>query len=777
MKFFYFLIIVSISNLLAEQNDSLKQYNIKEISVSGSNAVRTISTVPFEELKMKELKQKISNIDLPSIMNSMTSVISYSESGNWIGYSNMTLRGFDQRRISVYINGIPQNDPEDHNVYWINFADIQESLEKIQIQRGAGIASYGAPSIAGSINLQTTNLGKTRGINIFSGAGFQTFGDKIPFNNNKFKIEYSSGLIDGKYSFYGKLGSINSFGYRDKSFANLSNYFFSASRYDNNLITQINVYGGMQKDGLAYIGLPKSYIANKNLRTTNYSYWEYDNQQNVGYATTLRPQEIEEFAQPHYEILNTLKVNEKVTINSSLFYYSGSGYFDYSGAGWADNAFGLDPSNGFDSTYSPANSIIRSWVGNKQGGWLPSIDIQQESGLLKIGAEMRFQRSDHWGKINYATGLPDSYDPYYNFYFYNGAVDIYSLYLKKILKVTDKFNLHFDGQLVYKNYMISNEKNGKNYKEYFNQDGSTFQAKDLLFEVPYIFFNPKIGANYKFNEKINIYGMIAYTNREPRMVNLYNASEGWTGATPNFASSKTCDTCQTYYFNFNSPIVTPERMLDVELGVNYTLDNFIFDANTYWMEFNDELVKNGQLNVFGAPIDANIPKTRHIGLELMAKYNLETQYGDFSIQANSTISSNKIIDYNYQINDTTYQSMNGNQIAGFPDFMANFTISYSKNNFNLALIGKYVGEMKTDNFGNFLGKEVDLGYTDNKIDDYFVMNFNFSYEIQEILDLNSIRFQLQIINFTNQLYAPYAVGQQFFPAAERSIFLGINFNI
>ena len=73
-----------------------------------------------------------------------------------LGYSNLFIRGFDQRKLSVLIDGIPQNDPEDHNVYWVNFYDIQGFLEDIQVQRGAGSVHYGPPSIGGSINLITS---------------------------------------------------------------------------------------------------------------------------------------------------------------------------------------------------------------------------------------------------------------------------------------------------------------------------------------------------------------------------------------------------------------------------------------------------------------------------------------------------------------------------------------------------------------------------------------------------------------------------------------------
>ena len=65
----------------------------------------------------------------------------------------LTLRGFEQQRLSVMVNGVPQNDPEDFSVYWIDFPDLLGSTTNIQVQRGAGSAFYGPPAIGGSVNL------------------------------------------------------------------------------------------------------------------------------------------------------------------------------------------------------------------------------------------------------------------------------------------------------------------------------------------------------------------------------------------------------------------------------------------------------------------------------------------------------------------------------------------------------------------------------------------------------------------------------------------------
>ncbi len=113
-----------------------------------------------------------------------------------------------------------------------------------------------------------------------------------------------------------------------------------------NFTTQINFFGGPIADGLAYTGLPKFAVKDKDLRRENYSYWEADES---GYTYTIprRPEEKENFSQPHFELLNDIRINDNININSALFLVLGNGFFDYDGS-WADTTyFRLTAENGF----------------------------------------------------------------------------------------------------------------------------------------------------------------------------------------------------------------------------------------------------------------------------------------------------------------------------------------------------------------------------------------------------------------------------------------------
>ena len=139
------------------------------ITVTAARAIERETPVTFSNLGRKELQDRFHTQGIPTMLAELPSITTYSEGGNNVGYTYLTLRGFDQRRISVMINGVPQNDPEDHNVYWVNFPDLASSLEDIQVQRGAGSAFYGPAAIGGSINLVTDRFSPDPRLTVTSG--------------------------------------------------------------------------------------------------------------------------------------------------------------------------------------------------------------------------------------------------------------------------------------------------------------------------------------------------------------------------------------------------------------------------------------------------------------------------------------------------------------------------------------------------------------------------------------------------------------------------------
>ncbi|MDH7603595.1 MAG: TonB-dependent receptor [Melioribacter sp.] len=747
---------ISIEELLKLTDKNIflesKLITSQTVLVKGTIAKSGITPISFTKLERSKIADTYTYQDIPEILSYTPSATFYSENGNGLGYNYLSIRGFDQRRISVSINGIPQNDPEDHNVYWIDFPDLLESTELIQVQRGAGSGIAGYAAIGGAINIITSTYSDQPRVEFSSSIG--------SFNTRKYSAAVSSGLINNKYSIYAKLSQTLSSGYRNSSWVDLKSYHLSAVRYDDNLITQINIFGGPIADGLAYTGLPKFAIKDRNLRKANYSYWEAD-EKNYTYTLERRPDEIENFSQPHFELLNEFKLNDNVTFNSALFLVLGNGFFDYDGS-WADTTyFRLTKENGFYPTENPGNVLIRAMVENKQWGWIPRASIKHNNGELILGGELRLHNSIHWGSINYGENLPKGLTKDFRYYYYEGGKDILSFFVNENYQLTSNINILAEAQLSYHKYKIKNER-------YVNNN----------FSIDDLYFNPRFGINYRYSSDWNLYFSFARVTREPRLKNYYDAAESSGGAVPQF------ETKPDGTYDFSKPLVKPETMNNFELGSSYSKENFMASFNLFYMLFKDEIVKRGQVDRFGQPITGNMERTIHYGFEgtFSLKHNEIIELTLNGSLSKNYISSGAAYFYDKKTASTIKLDLSGNRISGFPDITFNAILKMNYENLLVQLTGKYVGSFFTDNYDTKLADYLKIyskaaDYTDNKVDAYFVANFYASYNLFVNSYLKNIKFYVQINNIFDNLYAAYGIGKEFFPAAERNYLFGVKLSL
>ena len=157
----------------------------EEIIVSATRAVSGITPVSFSNLTVKEIETRNTGQDVPMILASEPGVWAYSESGNGTGYSYASIRGFDQSRIAVLFDGVPMNDNESHQVYWVDHGDLLADAKDVQIQRGIGNSLYGSSAFGGSINVNTQIAVDQREIKASFGSG--------DWNTTKYQVRYRSG--------------------------------------------------------------------------------------------------------------------------------------------------------------------------------------------------------------------------------------------------------------------------------------------------------------------------------------------------------------------------------------------------------------------------------------------------------------------------------------------------------------------------------------------------------------------------------------------------------
>jgi iron complex outermembrane recepter protein len=710
----------------------------KEVIVVGNRAVKGETPAAFAEVAKEDLDVRYYAQDIPAILSELPSTTFYSESGNNIGYNYISIRGFGQRRISIMINGIPQNDPEDHNSYWQNFPDFLENVENIQVQRGAGSAFYGPPAIGGSVNIITSQYSAERKIKGFVGRG--------AFNTQKYSLSLNSGLLKNKYVVFARASQIKSDGFRDQSWVDFKSYFLGAARFGEKSTTRIQFYGGPVEDHLAYSGISKKDALDKETRKQNPLY---------------RPDELENFNQPHLELIHEYQLTENLKLNNSVFGIRGYGYFDYDGS-WAPMSyFRLTPEYGFAADGDPgdiytSDLLIRAFVDNKQAGWLPQLRWDLSNGEMIVGAEIRKHQSLHWGRIQKANGdLPVgtsdefsglSYIGSRRYYEYKGDKDVVSPYVHTNLQLLPRTFVMLDVQFSMKKYRLFDEK---------------FVGNE--FDINYKFLNPRFGVNYKFTPELNMFGSISRTSREPRLKNFYDAAEAstpesWGAVKPQF------ETNSDGSFNYDQPLVNPESLTDLELGVGFEGRKISFNLNAFYMDFQDEIVKKGQLDRFGQPITGNAEQTLHQGVELQVGALITPC---LKVDANATFSNNELKKHTVFDGDGEKIDLSGNPIAGFPNSLGNVRLTLNKWNLQSSLAMQYVGKFYTDNFKN----------EENTVDAHTVLHAMLGYGIKNIMGLSGVQLQLHIQNLLDKVYITHGEGDSFFPAAGRHAFVNVNFEL
>ncbi len=737
---------VRIHGTVMNVNAKLKPTNIQgeQVIVEPTRAIERKTPVTFSSISKEELHYRDPIEDIPVMLSDLPSTKTYSETGTGIGYTYLNIRGFDQRRISVLINGIPQNDPEDHNVYWIDFYDLIGSLDDIQVQRGAGTAFYGPAAIGGSVNLITENYSWQPDFKLDTQFG--------SYNTRKYSAEGSTGLLRNHWVGYGRLTRITSDNYRDWAWMDFWRYFAGAAYFGHNQIVKIQTYGGPQKDGLAYNGVPQSALNDRVAR-----------RQNISEAT----KDQEWFNQPHYELLHQWKLSDNLTMSNTLYFIRGYGYYDYDGSWAPPSYYRITPSDFAAASWSDSlgtvsmagNTMIRAYVDNRQEGLLHKYIWRHGNGELTAGIAIRRHHSLHWGRIQQSDGLVFADTVHTqtrtislgdhtvgnnanHYYQYNAAKTIYSVFFHENYGLTDAINWLFDLQLTHKKYRFYHEK----YLGY-------------SFDIPYLLVNPSTGINVNFTKSLNGYFNVAKTTREPRLKNYYDAAEAsqpaaWGVVQPQFEQYADGS------FNYDQPLVHPETLYDYEVGAGYKTSRMNVKVNVYLMDFHNEIVSNGQLDRFGQPITGNARRTRHYGVELTGAYQL---LPSVKVSGNFAISKNIFIHYtSFGWSET--DTLDGNTIAGFPGQLGNLDVEYTHSRWFARLHGQYVGKQYTTNFEN----------NGPSVDPYNVWDIRFGYQYP--VYKGNLALALTVNNIFDTLYATHGEGTDFFPGATRNFFLSFKYD-
>ena len=194
----------------------------------------------------EEIEQQYSGQEMPFLLSTTPSVTAYSESGAYSNYTYFRVRGIDQTRVNITLDGVPLNDAEDQGVFFSNFPDFANSMHSVQVQRGVGTSSQGVASYAGSINFESIALAGSarRGeVQLSRGA----------FNTTRASAEWQSGLLPAGLAFYGRLSTQDTDGYRHHAGNRSTGAFVSAGWFRERTSAKLTALTGVSRNELSYL--------------------------------------------------------------------------------------------------------------------------------------------------------------------------------------------------------------------------------------------------------------------------------------------------------------------------------------------------------------------------------------------------------------------------------------------------------------------------------------------------------------------------------------------
>ncbi|MBL0171966.1 MAG: TonB-dependent receptor [Gemmatimonadaceae bacterium] len=243
--------------------------------------------------------------DVPLLLQGASpSLTAHTETGTPWGYSYLRLRGLDQTRINITIDGIPLNDMEDQVLYFANFADLMASVQTVQVQRGVGTSTAGTASFAGSVNFETMPVAlKDAGGDISLQLG--------SFGAQRASVSFRSGLTDSRFAVYGRASALRTNGYRDHSGVMGRTGFVGAGWFGARTIVKATALVGLLADTLSYTGATRAELdANRRYNP-------------------LAPDELDKFGQQLLALSVSHVLSDAATVSSTVYRNSASGHYDY----------------------------------------------------------------------------------------------------------------------------------------------------------------------------------------------------------------------------------------------------------------------------------------------------------------------------------------------------------------------------------------------------------------------------------------------------------------
>lgn len=702
--------------LSATVHSQAQQSDTSELVPVEVRAIRAGAMAPFAKtnLNKRDIQKQNLGQDLPFLLNQTPSVVVSSDAGTGIGYTGIRIRGTDATRVNITINGIPFNDPESSGAFFVNLPDLMSSASSVQIQRGVGTSTNGPAAFGGTINISTNEANLQPYFESNNSVG--SFGT---FRNN---IRVGSGLLGGHFTTDLRLSQLKSDGYVERASSNLKSYYFSTAYIADKTTVRFNTFSGNERTYQAWYGISEDMLR------TNRRY------NSAGRARPGEPYENEtdNYKQDHYQLFFTQKLSPQLTFNTGLFYIKGRGYYEQYRANQRYSNYGLSNPVYGTTTVSRTDLIRQLWLDNDYYGDVFSLLYANRGTEITFGGAVMKYVGDHFGEVIWAkNGLPQNNLRWYDNTAVKNDANVYAKWQQRIFPNLSVFT---DLQVRRVSHDISGFRNNPG----------------LSVDQQYTFFNPKAGLTYAANNW-TAFASYSVGNKEP-VRDDFEAAEG------------------------EQP--RPERLHDIELGVERKNRTSNFGATVYYMKYKDQLVLTGKINDVGAYTRTNIDNSYRLGLELQGGA-VFTNW--LRASGNLTLSRNRVKDFvefydDYDNGGQKSQAYSETDISFSPSVTGAATVTFTPaRQFTIDLLSKYVSKQYLDNTSS----------ESRKLNPFFTEDVRFAYALQKgalknaelIFQVNNVfnkKFEPNGYTFSYISSARMVTENYYFPMAGTNWMMGLN---
>lgn len=533
--------------------------------------------VAVTTISAEEVRERFSGLSVPEVINSTPGVYMNQGAGGY-GDQEVYIRGFSQNNVAFMINGIPVNDMENGNMFWSNFAGISEATRQMQVQRGLGASKLAISSIGGTVNMISQPADNAQGGKIEYQASNGSW-------NNRYRFTYNTGTFGNGWAatFQGSrstttsgisgLSAADQGAMRPGAFVDAYSYYLAISKKINSK-HQLMFYGfgaPVNRGSAWYIG--------ESLKEAG---GFQDNPVHFNYATGFKNGEFFNARQnkthkPQFSLSHYWDINKDTYLSTSAYVsiarvYSvqpritasntnrttlavrdtelrtSEGYinWDLMEAENQDAANTVTLQNPNSDPFAPdvtgqsaVNFLESRHNDHEWFGVISNFKTRINRVNILAGVDLRHYKGSHYTKAFDLLGADFIENIDRGEYDNNNAYDMDLLRSNEVIKKGDRFMYDYDGYVLWGSGFAQAEMNlnkldlfmtlsgtqtqyyrvGNNWNEEFRYNSLGESEKKNFFS-----YTVKTGANYRFNNRHNIFANLGHFTRPPFLRNSFQDS-------------------------------------------------------------------------------------------------------------------------------------------------------------------------------------------------------------------------------------------------------------